>query len=385
MFFLRLIVRNSGRHRLRSLLTVAGVAIAVLAFGLLRTLSGLWEESMKHASPTRLVTRNSTSLIFPLPISYLERIRQVPGVTRVAHGAWFGGLYRDDKYIFANYAVEPRDYLSLYPEIVVPAAEREAFFRDRKGCLVGAALARRYGWKIGDTIVLRGTIYPGDWELSLRAIYRGSDKTVDERVLVFHWDYLNERLRQILPNEADQTGFFMVGVSRPELAASVAQAIDAGFRNSFAETVTETEKTFHLNFLAMTEAILLVIQLVSYVVIAIIMAVAANTMAMTARERSAEYATLKTLGFGPLSLGGIILGESLTLALAGGLIGAGLTRPAARLVETALSDYFPFFSVTVVTTGQQFLAAFSVGVVAALFPTWSEARTRIVEGLRRIG
>lgn len=385
MFILKLILRNTFRHRLRSILTVAGIAIAILAFGLLRTLTGLWEEGMKHASPTRLVTRNATSLIFPLPIAYLERIRQIPGVTRVAHGVWFGGIYIDEKNFFASYAVEPRNYLALYPELLVDPPQFDAFLRERKGCMVGASLAERFGWKLGDPIVLRGTIYPGDWEFILQAIYRGSDKTVDERGFIFHWDYLNERIRRTMPAEADQTGFFMVGVSRPEVAAEVATTIDRSFKNSLAETITETEKAFHLNFLAMTEAILLVIEIVSYVVIAIIMIVAANTMAMTARERTAEYATLKTIGFGPGHIAAIIGGEALALALIGGAIGIALTFPGARFIETALRDYFPFFSVTPRTLVYELLASLAIGVAAAIFPTWRGATIRIAEGLRRVG
>lgn len=384
MFILKLILRNTFRHRLRSLLTIAGVAIAILAFGMLRTLTGLWEEGMRHASPTRLVSRNATSLIFPLPIAYLDRIRQVPDVRRVAHGVWFGGIYIDEKNFFASYAVEPRSYLALYPELIVAQAQLVAFFRERKGCMVGAALARHFGWKIGDPIVLRGTIYPGQWEFTLQALYRGKDKTIDERGFIFHWDYLNERLRATAPAEADQTGFFMVEVSRPEVAAEVAARIDHGFKNSLAETLTETEKAFHLNFLAMTEAILLVIELVSYVVIAIIMVVAANTMAMTARERTAEYATLKTIGFAPGQIAGIICGESVAISLLGGAIGLGLTFPAAQMIETALSDYFPFFSVTPVTLLYEVLASLIIGVAAAILPTWRGATTRIAEGLRRV-
>lgn len=385
MLILKMIVRNALRHRLRSLLTIIGIAIAVLAFGLLRTLVGLWEQGMEHASPTRLVTRNATSLIFPLPISYLDRIRQIPGVTAVAHGHWFGGIYIDEKNFFASYAVEARNYLALYPELLVEEQQRDSFLRDRKGCLVGAKLAERFGWKLGDLITLRGTIYPGEWEFVLRAIYHGRDKNIDERGLIFHWDYLNENLRETAPNRANQTGFFMIGVARPEVAASVAVTIDSTFRNSLAETLTETEKAFHMGFLAMTEAIMLVIQFVSYIVIVIIMVVAANTMAMTARERIGEYATLKTLGFGPGHLAGVVFGESVTMAMIGGVTGTALTFPAARLIESQLAEFFPFFSVSPETIAWELLAALSIGVVAAIFPTWRGATIGIAAGLRRIG
>src|SRR6266702_4732370 len=164
MFILKLIIRNAFRHKLRSVLTVVGVAIAILAFGLLKTLVGLWYLGVESSSATRLVTRNAISLVFPLPISYKDRIRQIPGVKEVSWGNWFGGIYINEKNFFANFAVEPKSYLELYPEFVLPSAEREAFIHDRKGAVVGRKLAAKYGWQIGDSIVLRGTIFPGQWQ-----------------------------------------------------------------------------------------------------------------------------------------------------------------------------------------------------------------------------
>lgn len=385
MFMLKLIIRNAFRHKLRSILTVVGVAVAILAFGLLRTLVGLWYHGVEASSATRLVTRNAISLVFSLPISYKDRIRQVPGVKTVSYGNWFGGIYIDEKHFFANEAMEPKSFLELYPEFILTPEEKDAFVRDRKGCIVGRRLADTYGWKLGDLITLRGTIFPGQWEFVLRGIYRGAEKGTEERALFFHWDYLNETLKKTMPRRADQVGFFMIGVARPELAAEVSQAVDAVFRNSLAETLTETEKAFQLSFVAMTEAILVAIQIVSYVVIVIIMVVAANTMAMTARERISEYATLKTLGFGGFHIGGVIFGESLCIAITGGLLGIVLTFPAAHWIETELAQYFPVFHVTRQTILLDLLAAVAVGSVAALFPTWRGATIRVAEGLRRIG
>jgi hypothetical protein len=184
------------------------------------------------------------------------------------------------------------------PEFVLPAAERKAFMTDRKGAVVGRKLAEQYGWNVGDVIPLRGTIYSGNWSFTLRGIY-DADKGVDQSTMFFHWDYLNESIKKIYPRRGDQTGVFIVQLKDPGQAAEVSAAIDAMFKNSLAETLTETEKAFQLSFVAMTEAILLAIQAVSFVVIVIIMAVMANTMAMTARERGSEYATLKALGFFP--------------------------------------------------------------------------------------
>jgi putative ABC transport system permease protein len=385
MFMLKFIMRNLFRHKLRSILTVVGVAVAVLAFGLLRTLVGLWYSGAEHASATRLVTRNAISLIFPLPVSYLERIRGVPGVSAVSYGNWFGGIYIDEKHFFANYAVQAQSYLDLYPEFLLSPKEKNDFLLDRKGCIVGQRLARTYGWKVGDLITLKGTIFPGQWEFVLRGIYHGAEKATEERVLLFHWDYLNESLRQTTPRRADQAGFYIVGVKKPELAPDVALAIDALFKNSLAETLTETEKAFQMGFVSMTEAIMVAIQIVSYMVIAIIMVVAANTMAMTARERIGEYATLKTLGFKTVHLGILIYGESVAISVMGGIIGVICTFPAAQWIEVELAQYFPYFSVSRDTIMLQLLAALVVGVVSGAFPTWRGATIRIADGLKRIG
>jgi len=385
MFMIKFVIRNLFRHKLRSILTVVGVAVAVLAFGLLRTLVGLWYSGAEHASATRLVTRNAISLIFPLPVSYLERIRGVPGVSSVSYGNWFGGVYIEEKNFFANYAVEPQSYLNLYPELVLSPKEKSDFLKDRKGCIVGAKLAKTYGWKVGDLVTLKGTIFPGQWEFMLRGIYRGAEKSTEERVLLFHWDYLNETVKKATPRRADQVGFYMIGVKNAELAPQVSLSVDALFKNSLAETLTETEKAFQMSFVSMTEAIMVAIQIVSYMVIAIIMVVAANTMAMTARERIGEYATLKTLGFKAGHLGGLIFGESVAISVLGGVVGAVCTYPAAFWIEIELAQYFPYFTVSRETIMLELLAALMVGVVSGIFPTWRGATIRVAEGLRRIG
>jgi putative ABC transport system permease protein len=385
MFMMKYVMRNLFRHKLRSILTVVGVAVAVLAFGLLRTLVGLWYSGAEHASATRLITRNAISLIFPLPVSYLERIRGVPGVSEVSYGNWFGGIYIDEKHFFANYAVQPKSYLELYPEFLLTPKERNDFLLDRKGCIVGRRLAKTYNWKNGDLITLKGTIFPGQWEFVVRGIYRGAEKATEERILLFHWDYLNETMRQTAPRRADQVGFYIVGVKKPELTSEVALQIDALFKNSLAETLTETEKAFQLGFVSMTEAIMTAIQIVSYMVIAIIMVVAANTMAMTARERNGEYATLKTLGFKAHHLALLIFGESVAISALGGILGVILTFPAASWIELELAQFFPYFSISPETIGLEFLSALVVGVVSGIFPTWRGATIRIAEGLRRIG
>ncbi|HZV47825.1 MAG TPA: ABC transporter permease [Thermodesulfovibrionales bacterium] len=385
MHVLRLIFKNSFRHKLRTFLTILGVSIAILAFGLLRTVISAWYAGVEASSASRLVTRNAISLIFPLPLSYKEKIRQIEGVKSVSYGTWFGGIYIDEKHFFANYAMEPEHYLAIYPELIIPPDQRTAFYRDRKSAVAGRKLADRYGWKIGDTVTLRGTIFPGNWEFIIRGIYQGRDQNIDETAFFFHWEYLNETMKKTAPGRADQVGWYMVEVRNPNLAADVSVRIDKMFKNSLAETLTETEKAFNLGFISMTEAIIIAIQLVSYVIILIIMAVVANTMAMTARERIGEYAVFKTLGFGGFHIAGLIFGESLFITMTGATIGILLTFPAAKIFAQQLSAYFPIFNVEHETLYLDIAAACLIGVSAAVFPTWRAVRIRIADGLRRIG
>ena len=382
---LKLLFRNAFRRKLRTLLTLTGLCVAVLAFGLLRTVVDAWYAGVAGSSATRLVTRNAISLTFPLPLSYKDKIRTVEGVKDVAHATWFGGIYIDMKNFFANFAVDPEGFLGMYSEYVLPENERQAFLKDRKGCVVGEKLAKRFGWQIGDTITLTGTIFPGNWELVVRAIYKGRYKTTDATQLFFHWDYLNEYLKKHHARWADHVGFFFISVTNADLAPATAEAVDRLFMNSFAETLTETEKAFQLGFVAMTEAILMVIQLVSLIVIVIIMAVVANTMAMSVRERLGEYAVFKTLGFGSSYLILMIVGESLLISVLGTGLGIVCTFPAVNAFTRNLGEYFPIFHLSAGTIRLQVAAGISVGLVAAIFPSWRAATIPIAEGLGRMG
>lgn len=385
MHILKLIFKNAFRHKLRTFLTVLGITIAILAFGLLRTLISAWYSGVEASSAARLVTRNAISLIFPLPISYMNKIRQVEGVKSISYGNWFGGIYIDEKHFFANYAVNPKTYLEIYPEIILPSDQKAVVIRDRKSAVAGRKLAERYGWKIGDVVTLKGTIFPGNWDFILRGIYKGRDKNVDETAFFFHWDYLNETLKKTAPSRADHVGWYMVEVTNPNMAPEVAVKIDQIFKNSLAETLTETEKAFTLSFISMAEAIVIAIQLVSIVIIVIIMTVVANTMAMTARERIGEYAVFKTLGFGGLHISGLIFGESLLITMIGSALGIALTFPTAKIFHEELSAYFPIFYVESKTIYQEIGASIAVGIVAGIFPTWRAINIRIADALRRIG
>ncbi|MEO8485145.1 MAG: ABC transporter permease [Betaproteobacteria bacterium] len=384
MFVPLLVLRNLFRHKLRTLLTALGIVIAIASFGILRTVVDAWYAGANASSSARLVTRSSVSLVFPLPLNYAQKIRQVAGIESVAAVNWFGGVYISERNFFPQFAIQAPAYLAMYPEILLADAERKAFFTDRQGAIAGRKLADQYGWKVGDAIPLRGTIFPGTWTFALRGIYDGADKTVDQSTFFFHWEYLNETVRKSNPRRGDQAGLFVVRIRDPGQAAEVSQAVDATFANSLAETLTETEKAFQLSFVAMTEAILVAIQAVSYVVLLIIMAVMANTMAMTARERYGEYATMKALGFTGAFVAGLITAESLGLALFAGVAGIALTFPLAAAFAEAMGTLFPVFFVSEETVALQLGASFAVGLVAAAVPAWRAARVRIVDGLRAV-
>ena len=384
MFVPLLVLRNLFRHKLRTLLTALGIVVAIASFGLLRTVVDAWYAGANASSSARLVTRSSVSLVFPLPLTYAQKIRQVDGVESVAAVNWFGGVYQTERNFFPQFAIQAPAYLAMYPELLLDDAERRAFYADRQGAIAGRKLADQYGWKVGDAIPIRGTIFPGTWTFTLRGIYDGADKTVDQSTFFFHWEYLNETVRKSFPRRGDMAGLFVVKIRDPGQAAEVSQAVDATFANSLAETLTETEKAFQLSFVAMTEAILVAIQAVSYVVILIIMAVMANTMAMTARERYGEYATLKALGFSGLFVAGLIVAESVGLALVGAVLGVAATFPLAGAFGDAMGSLFPVFYVAEETVMLQVAAALVVGLVAAAVPAWRAARIGIVDGLRAV-
>ena len=384
MFIFRLLLKNAFRHRLRTALTMVGLVVAISAFGLLRTIVDAWYAGVDASSSARLVTRSAISLTFPLPLYYADRIKAVEGVKGVSWANWFGGVYITERNFFAQFAVDPPSYLALYPEFVLSEDDKQAFFRDRQGCIVGRKLARKYGWKLGDTIAMRGTIYPGNWRFTIRGIYEGIDAKTDEQQMLFHWKRLAESIRVRNGRNADFVGVYMVGLRDANQAPEVAQRIDALFKNSLAETLSETEKAFQLGFVSMSESILLAVQAVSFIIVVIIMAVMANTMTMTARERLAEYATLKVLGFTPAFISKLLMGESLLIALLGGGLAIALTFPLAKAFAGTVGTLFPVFEVSGTTMGLQLLACAVVGLVAAAWPAWKMSRIDIVQGLRHV-
>jgi putative ABC transport system permease protein len=378
----KLIAKNSLRRKLRTFLTILGLALAVMAFGLIRTLIGAWFAGVSASSPDRLIVRHAVSIVFTLPMAYKEQLEKIDGVNLVSYAAWFGGIYIDPKNFFAQFAVDPQTFFKLYPEYMVPPDQFGDFLKERRAVIIGRGLADRFGWKVGDPISLIGTIYPGNWDFIIRGIYTGRDKITDENSFFMRFDYLDERMQQEMPGRVGQVGWYGLKITDPGRAAQISAIVDSRFANSWAETKSETEKEFQLSFIQMTGAIITGMRIISFLIIGVILLVLANTMAMTARERVSEHAFLRTLGFRSYHLVGLILGESLMIACLGGLVGMGLLGAVVGVVKVAISDYIPGFEATPFNYMLCIITALVVGVLSALFPIQRALRIRIVDGLR---
>lgn len=386
MALIKLILRNTLRHKLRSLLTILGIAVAVMAFVLLRTVVTAWYIGVEASAANRLITRHAVSFVFPLPYAYRDRIRQVPGVERVTFAVWFSGVYIDKNQFFARMAVDSNTFFDVYPEFLVDPAEFEAFKRQRNAAIIGSDIAERYNLQIGDIMPIEGDIFPGRWEFVVRGIYRPRDKTTDPSSMFFQWQYLDETARQRKDERAGQVGWYVIRISDPDNAAAISETIDRLFANSRAETKTETERAFQQSFLSSMGSVITAMDVMSFVIIGIILLVLANTMIMSARERTHEYAILKALGFSGRHIFTLIAGESLLLSLLGSVTGIVVTFPAVEGFQTALpKGWFPVFYVEPKTIIIGCLAGLLVGLTASLIPARRAVASRVVEGLRYVG
>ena len=386
MELIRLVFRNALRHKLRTLLTIFGVGVAVMAFALLRTVVNAWYAGVEASAANRLITRHAVSFVFPLPLAYKERIAQVPGVERVTFAIWFSGIYIDKNQFFARLAVDSDSFFDLYPEFVIEKDQLETFKRERNACAIGIDLASRYNLKIGDIMNLEGDVYPGQWQFVVRAIYRPRDQTADPSNMMFHYDYVQERVRQEMPQRSGEVGWYIDRISNGANPADVSEQIDRLFSNSRAETKTETERAFQQNFLSSASAVITAMKIMSFVIIGIILLVVGNTMIMSARERTHEYAVLKALGFSGPKLFFLIAGESLILSVLGSAAGLLVTFPAVQNFRSALpKGWFPIFYLKPETIVVGCLAGVIVGFLASIIPVRRVLTTRIVEGLRHVG
>ena len=386
MKILKLIFKNTLRHKLRTFLTIFGISIAVIAFGVLRTVVTAWYQGVEASSANRLIVRQAVSFIFPLPYSYREKIVQVPDVNKVTYANWFGGVYIDQSNFFARLAIDPETYFDVYNEFVVPTEQLKTFKKERNSCIIGSQIASKYNLKIGDVMTIDGDIYPGRWEFIVRGIYQPKLTSTDASQMLFHWDYVDETMKKEMPGRAGDVGWYVIMIDNPSNAPKVSTQIDALFKNSSAETKTETESAFQQGFIQASGAIISSMNFLSFIIIGIIMLVLGNTMIMSARERTREYAVFKTLGFSGKHLAGIIMGESLLISILGGGIGLFLTYPIISGISNFIpTGMFPVFEIETVTLILAASAALFIGFAAAVFPIQRALKTKIVDGFRFVG
>ncbi len=381
-----LLINNVLRNRRRTLLTVTSITVSLfLVSTLLTVLSELEDPPETPESALRLVCRHKVSLANILPASHRVKIARVPGVEGVIGELWFGGIYKDPQNFFAQFAVDTDRFFDVMADFRIPEIEKKAFIRDRTGAIAGNNLAARFGWKPGDRIHLLGTVFKLDLELTLRGIYSGGSD--DGTTFFFHWDYFNEGMRRIFGPRYDFTGFFTIRARSAGEVAEIAQQVDALFRNSNAPTTTESEKAFVLNFFSMMGNVRLLVAGICSTVIFTIVLVAANTMAMSIRERVREIGIMKAVGFRTSHILFLLLAESVSLALGGALLGAfGAKFFYSRFRIAEITEGFiQSLRVTPETLLMCTVIGVFVGLVSAGLPAWHAARRRTADALREVG
>lgn len=391
MKYVPLVLKHLRKNWIRTLSTVLAMSVCIFLFCTLQTVVEAVNFGLHSGNAGRLVTRHYVSLVYNLPMTYKARVAAIPGVKTVVMNAWFGGIYRDPKNFFANFAVEAQPFLEIYPEIMLPPDQKEKWLHDMRGCIIGRKLAERFGWKVGDTFQLESSIPPyrigHPFEFVVDGIYDTDQvkyPATDLNSMYFHFNYLYESTgRKISP------GWLSESIDDPKHAGRISKAIDAEFMNTDAPTKTETEQAFLAGFVAMAGNLALLLNGIGLAVAFTILLVTANTMSIAVRERQQEIAVLKTLGFSSGLVMALILGESLLIGVLGGLFGILVSGFILRLLPKmpaigSIVAGFPNFGLSPQTTAIGIGVALLLGLAAGLFPAMTGYRARIAESLRQI-
>jgi putative ABC transport system permease protein len=383
MTLTRFVTKSAFRNKRRSILTVLSITFSLLLLTLMMT---IWHffylDTFSTESAQRLVTRHRVSLTQTMPGYYREKIRTIPGVIAVAPNNWFGGIYRDAKpeNFFAQFGTDPQEIFKIFTDFKIPADQLEAWQRDQAGVVVDDQLAKKFGWKIGDRIVLKGTIYPVDLELTIRGIYTAPQPTTS---VYFNQKYVEEAVAFA----KGKAGTFAILADSPADVSKVASAVDDMFRNSPEPTKTESEKAFQLSFINSIGNVKAFILSICFAVVFATLLVSATTMAMSIRERTREVAVLKTLGFTRQSILKLYIGEAVLVALTGGVLGCLLALALVSAIShtPGMGLFLSGMKISPVTLGLAIFIAGMVGLLSAVVPAYHAAKIDIVEGLRYIG
>ncbi|HYL05030.1 MAG TPA: ABC transporter permease [Thermoanaerobaculia bacterium] len=379
----KLALRNLLRNKLRTMLTVASLMFALLLLSLLMAFLDLLG-STSGASDNRVIVRSAISLATLLPESYWHQVESLPHVQAVTPLNWFHGVYKDERpeNFFPRFAADPATVFKVYPELRISPEEQQAWAADRRGFVAGKALATKYGWRLGDSIFIKGDIYPMDVNLVLRGIFTRPGNADQEKVLYFHRQYLEEGI-----GKRGLIGTYVVRIDSPASEVAVRKAAEAKFENSDFQVRAETEKAFQLSFAEMMGNVKLLFTAIGLAAVISIFFITANTMAMAARERTAEVGVLKTLGFGRGQLLRLVLGESLAVGVLGAVLGCGLCALLLPKVGAALASFMPMFG-TLRMSGGNWATGLGIGVAGGLLsgvgPAFAAARLRIVDAVRRV-
>jgi putative ABC transport system permease protein len=392
-----LVLVNLGRNKLRTTLTLMSVVVALFLFCALRGVLDTLAASIKVGSEARLVTRNAISLIFPLPLSYRDKLTAISGVRSVSYANWFGGRDPNDPgNFYAQFACDAETYMPIYDrDVEIVAADSSAvplavpagvnprlamFMNERDACIVGESLFKRMKWHLGQKVPVSGTIFPGTWTFTIRAVYHAKDPAFGEESLLFHWKYLSERGM----GGQGIVGWYVLQLEDPARAGEVTHAVDALYANSGASTHTETERAFQAGFVSMYGNVPFLIGVIGIAVVFAILLVAANTMMMATRERTAEFGVMKTLGFTDGTLFRLVLVEAAILTLGGGTLGALLAKFLIEHFKFNAGGFLPPMTVTWTTVAIGIAVAVLMGATSGLIPALQASRLRIVDALRRV-
>jgi len=383
MTFLQLIRKNLFRKKLRTTLTVVSIFIAFLIFGILASFQSSMNAGVDLAGADRLIVTNKINFTLPMPIAYVARTAAVPGVQRVAHASWFGGYYQEPRNFLVAFAIDPAPYLDIYPEYILPPAQREAFLRDRAGLLVGKAVADTYGWKVGDRVPIKSNIWrqknkSDTWTFNISGIITGKETRVDTNFVMFQYEYFKET-RDV---GGDTVGWMILKTADTKENERIMRDIDALFANSPFETETKTEQAFNKAFIEMMGDIGSIVLYVVGAAFITILLVVGNTMMLTVRERTNEIAVLKTIGFTAQRVFALVLGESMLLALIGGVLGV----LAAFLITSAIAQsvsVLATMTLTLDTAIIAFVLMALLGLLTGLLPAIRAMNIDVVTALGR--
>jgi putative ABC transport system permease protein len=383
MKFSRLILANLFRKKARLILTIGSFAVALFLFALLGVVNDAFSRGADVVSANRLITINRTSIINTIPLSYRDEILRIPGVKYVTHENWFGGVYQDPKNFFPQYVIDPENQRQVYPELIVPDDQWNTFLKDRQGTIVGAATMKRFGWKIGDRIPIKTTIYglqDKAFEFNIDGVYNGAKPEDDETQFWIQWEYFKESVPDRIQG---QVGWYTILIANPDDAPRIAKAIDNMYLNSPYETKTETESAFAEGWVKQFGNIKFLITSIGTVVFFTLLLVTGNTMAISVRERTNELGVLKAIGFPDRLVLGFILGESMVIALAG-CVGLLLALVAIPVLGRAMAGLLPQLLVTAKTLVYGVIAALLVGFASGILPAYGAMRMSVINALRRV-